>query len=94
MYFVRLNVVYAFLHRIVRRLRVLLSFCQNAVPGTSGSNEEPGCKVAGDPLQTKSLGAQLGSIYPPGSCLNAPKCVPHQGHHEIVGGTEIISGHI
>ena len=55
------------------------------------SNEEPSCKVAGDPSQTQSLGAQLGSTYPPGSGLNAPECATHQDHHKLVCGTYISS---
>ena len=53
--------------------------------------QEPSCKVAADPSQTQSLGAQLGSTYPPGLGLNAPKCATHQDHHELVNGTHIMS---
>ena len=59
--------------------------------GSFGRTQKPSCKVAGDPFQTQSLGAQLGSTYPPGLGLNAPECAPHQDHHELVGGTHVFS---
>ena len=55
------------------------------------STQESSCKVAIYLTWTQSLGAQLGSTYPPGLGLNAPKCATHQDHHELVGGTHIFS---
>ena len=58
---------------------------------TNGSNEELSYQVDIYLTWTQSLGAQLGSTYPPGLGLNAPKCATHQDHHELVCGTHFFS---